>query len=261
MLIKMVKLGLIGLAGIAVVGGMLLGKDAVSYLTSSARSVQASVKSNVPIEFELRRARDLLNDIIPEMHANVRLVAQQEVEIEELKQQIGYGWENLREQRQFVRDLRERLDTRQTSFTFGNLAYTREQVTDDLNRRFAMMKEAEVVLAAKERLLENRQRSLAAAVQTIERTKSQKALLESQIASLEGQHKLVEAASIGSSVQIDNSKLAQTEKLIGHIKKQLDVAERVLAHEAKFIEPMMITSTNEQELLVQVDEHLASAKQ
>jgi len=261
MLLKMVKLGLVGVAGIALVGGLLLGKDAFSYLTSSARSVQASVKSSVPIEFELRRARDLLDEIIPEMHANVRLVAQQEVEIEELKRQISQGWENLQEQRHLVRDLRSALETQQATFTFGNFNYTRQQVTEDLNRRFALLKEAEVILAAKERLLDNRQRSLAAAMQAIDRTKSQKALLESQIAALEGQHKLIEAASIGSSVQFDNSKLAQTEKLIAQIKKQLDVAERVLAHEAKFIEPITITSTNEKELLIQVDEHLASAKQ
>jgi hypothetical protein len=114
------------------------------------------------------------------------------------------------------------------------------------------------VLSGKQRLLENRQKSLAAAAQTLERTRSQKALLESQIAALESQNQLVKSQSIGSGVQIDNSKLAQSEKLISDIKKQLDVAERVLAHEAKFSQPVQVDTVNEKELMSQVNEYLGN---
>jgi len=112
------------------------------------------------------------------------------------------------------------------------------------------------VLAGKQRLLENRTKSLAAAAQTLERTRSQKALLESQIASLESQNQLLKSQSIGSGVEIDRSKLAQSEKLISEIKKQLDVAERVLAHEAKFTQPIEVDPVNEKELMSQVNEYL-----
>ena len=64
-------------------------------------------------------------------------------------------------------------------------------------------------------------------------------------------------ASVGSGVQVDHSKLAQTEKLIADIKKQLDVAERVLAHKAKFVDPIPVESqVNEKELLGEVDAYL-----
>ena len=67
-----------------------------------------------------------------------------------------------------------------------------------------------------------------------------------------------DAYVIGSGVQIDHSKLAQTEKLISDIKKQLDVAERVLAHKAKFVDSIPVESTvNEKELLTEVDAYLA----
>ena len=120
------------------------------------------------------------------------------------------------------------------------------------------MKEAEVVLASKERLLSNRQQSLAAAMQMLQRTKSQKALLESQIAALEAQNQLVKAAAVGSEFQIDGSKLAQSERLIAEIKKQLDVAERVLAHQSSFIQPIQIDVVSEKDLVDQVNDHLAS---
>ena len=90
---------------------------------------------------------------------------------------------------------------------------------------------------------------------TLERTRSQKALLESQIAALEGQHQLVKAASVGSSMNIDNSKLAQSEKLIAEIKKQLDVSERVLAHESRFVQPIPVDVISEKDLVNEIDAH------
>ena len=93
-------------------------------------------------------------------------------------------------------------------------------------------------------------------MQMLGRTKSQKALLADKIAALEAQHRLVQAASVGSKVQMDNTKLAQAEKLIGQIKKRLDVAERVLAHETRFTESIPMETISEAELLAQVREHL-----
>src|SRR5215208_5254360 len=98
-------------------------------------------------------------------------------------------------------------------------------------------------------------------MQTFERTRNARAQLESQISALESQHKLVQMASVGSGVQIDHSKLAQTEKLISQIKKQLDVAERVLAHKAKFVDSIPVEPTvNEKDLLSEVDSYLSSPK-
>src|SRR5262249_17535143 len=146
--------------------------------------------------------------------------------------------------------------TQQASFVFGPHAYTRDQLKEDLARRFDSSKEADVVLAGKKRLLENREKSLAAAEQMLEKARSQKSMLESQIATGEAQKKLWQAASIGSANSIDNSKLPQSQKLIEQIKKQLDVAERVLAPESKFTEPIQVGSVSEKDLLTQVDDYL-----
>jgi hypothetical protein len=229
-----------------------------SYVRSSAMCVQDAVKDTVPIEFQLRRARDLLNDIIPEMQANIRTIAQQEVEISNLKGEIVQNNRTLAEEGTRVQKLRNCLATTQTSYTIGGISYSRDHLKDELARRFDRYKEAEVVLAGKQRLLENRERSLGAGMQVLERTRSQKAMLENQIETLDGQFRLVQAASVGSKLQIDNSKIAQTEKLIAQIKKQLDVAERVLAHEARFTDAIQIDVVNEKDLVAAVDEHFSA---
>ncbi len=256
MLCKWAKRGAVAAVGLALVGGLLFGDDLVSYVKSTHHAIRGHVKSNVPIEFELTRARDLLDEIIPEMHANVRRIATEEVELAALKADIEQSTKKLEEERARVAKLRNVVGVELASYRIGGKAYSREQVLDDLSRRFENIKEAEVVLAGKQRLLKQREATLAAAEQMLRKTQSQKALLEDKIESLASQHRLVQAAAVGSKVQMDNSKLAQTEKLIGEIKKRLDVAERVLARESTFVQPIEVSVVDEEDLLAQVDEYL-----
>ena len=167
-----------------------------------------------------------MDDLVPEMQANVRVIATQEVEIAGLRKDIEQSRANLQAERTRVQKLRESLASENGDYTFGGIHYSRDQVKDDLAHRFDFLKEAEVVQAGKERLLQNRERSLAAAMQTLDHMKSQKTLLEGQIASLEAQNQLIQSAAVGSNLSVDNTKLAQTERLISDVKKQLDIAER-----------------------------------
>lgn len=257
MILKTLKYGVLTVACVAIAGGVVFGKDLYSYLSSGSRLLCNAAKDSVPIEFELARARDLVNDVVPEMQANVRLIAQQEVEVAGLREEITSAHASLGVERAKLAKLRQCLTTRDVSFSMGNATYTRDDVKNELARKLDLVREAEVVLSGKDRLLDNRQKSLAAAMQVLERTRSQKTLLEGQIASLESQHRLVQAASVGSGSHIDTSKLAKTQRLIAEIKKQLDVSERVLAHESRFVEPMVIDTLDEKEVARQADEYLA----
>ena len=259
MICKMIKVGVLGTAAALLVGGLVFGRDLASYIRSGGRSISAAMKDNVPIEFELRRARDLLDDIVPEMQANIRAIAEQEVEIASLRGEIEENQKAVAEQKSQVGKVRDCLARAGQSFTIGQISYSRDELKEDLSRRFDRTREAEMVLAGKKRLLSNREKSLAASLQLFEKTRGQRAMLENQIASLESQHKMVQLASVGSGVQVDHSKLAQTEQLIAQIKKQLDVAERVLAHKAKFVESSITLENpvNEKELLSEVDSYLA----
>src|SRR5262245_56179888 len=128
MLFKPFKLVVLTAAGTLLIGGAIFGREVFSYVNSSARSVRQVVKDSVPIEFQLRRARDLVNDIVPEMHANVRLIAQQEIEIEALQSDIEMSRLALSDERVRVAKLRDGLSSQQTSFTFGPAIYSRQQV-------------------------------------------------------------------------------------------------------------------------------------
>jgi hypothetical protein len=255
MVIKALKWTVIGATGLTLAGGAIFGTDLGSYIHTGAHALRTSVKDSVPIEFEIARARDMLNDVLPEMQANVRLIAQQEVEISNLGQDIADSGKTLSEQAVRLAKLRNSLDTQSAFFTFSGVTFSREQVKDDLNRKFESYKEAELVLAGKKKLLENRQHALAAAVQAMDKARSQKLQLESRIASLEAQFRLVQAAASTSKLDINNTKLAQTERVIAQVKKQLDVAERVLASESRFTDAIAVDGIDEKELVQAVDDH------
>ena len=157
------------------------------------------------------------------------------------------------EEKARISKLRNSLDVQQTAYYFGNREYPRSYVKEDLANRFERFKESELILTSKQRLLTTREKSLHAAMNLLEQTRSRKRLLEDKIESLASQHRLVKAASIGSNIQVDNSKLAQTEKLIAQIKKRLDVAERVLAHESQFVQAIPVDAVAEQKGYVPLD--------
>ncbi len=246
---------LIVLAIALVIGALVFGKDLVSYIKSSARMARESVTKNISVEFELQRAQDLLEEIIPEMHANIRLIAAEEVEIAALKSDISRSEDSIKDQQNKIEKLSAALNVHHASYNFGDRNYTRQQVKADLASRFERFKEAELVLASKYKLLGSREKSLTAAMQLLDKTQAQKRLLADKISGLESQYRLVKAASVNSKFKVDNSKLAQTEKLINKIKKRLDVAERVLAHESAFVESIPIDTVTEKDLLAQIDEH------
>lgn len=258
MFFKLFKMGALVAGGALLTGGLIFGSELSSYVRSSARSIRVAVKDNVPVEFELRRARDLLDGIGPEIHNSVRAIAEQEVETGMLKRDIDESKIAVAEECSRVQKLRDAVASGQTSFTFGDMNFSRSQVTQELSRRFANLKAAQTALTAKLVLLENRQKSLAAAQDALESAKSQRAMLESQIEGLEAQYKLVQATSQSSPSpsQLDHSKLAQAKHVIGDIRKHLEVAERVLAHEAKFTPSLPADAVDEKDLVNQVDLHL-----
>ena len=255
MIIKGIKLAAAGAAGIGLLGAVIFGRDVASYVRCSAKSVQTAVKDSVPIEFELQRARDLVEGIIPELRANIRLIAEEEVEIAALKKDIDTSGQRLAQAKMQIGSLRDKLEVQQVAYTVNGRSYSREHVARQLAQQFDHYKESQVIVASKQKLLETRERSLDAAVQMLDRTRARKRQLEQQIEGLVAQHRLLKAEAVGSQVQIDGSKLAKAERLITQITKRLNVAERVLEHEFDFIPLLDEGSISETDLIDEVDEY------
>ena len=73
----------------AVVATFLFGRDAVSYVRTSAGCIKDTVRDSVPVRFEFQRARNMVESLQPEIRKNMMLIAREEVEIERLRNQVA----------------------------------------------------------------------------------------------------------------------------------------------------------------------------
>lgn len=252
---KWMKRSIVGLVAVALVGFFVFGKDVYSYVSSSGRLIQETVKDSVPVEFEIQRARDLLEQLLPEMRANLKHVAREEVDVATLERELESERTAITAQEARIAALRERLTEQKASYRLGRHAYSRQELVDTLARAFDQYKTAELLVRSKEKLLETRRRSLTAAVAKLEKMRLQRLELAAQVEALEGQFRLVQAEASTSKFQLDNSKLAQTNRLISDLRRRLEVAQKVLAREARFTDEIPIDVADEETVLDTVDAH------
>ena len=261
MILKSLKWGLVATSGAILLGGLIFGGDLVSYVSCGASSVRSAVKDKVPIEFQLERARQMIDEILPELHANVEIIAREQVEVEHLRKEIYQAADNVSAQRYQVGLLRDRLTTQQVStYQVGSRTISRQQVVERLASRLDRFKQAKTILTSKQRMLDVRDQALAAAEEMLDKTKIRKAQLEEKIEALVAQHRLVKAQAVASEVHIDNSKLARADRLMTEIQKRLETAQRVLAHEADFFADDVVEVFSEDELLAEVDAQLENGE-
>ena len=67
--------------------------------------------------------------------------------------------------------------------------------------------------------------------------------------------RLIQAQGSASDLSLDDSKLAQTQRLITDLRKRLEVSQRLLARESRFVERIQIEAVDEESLLEDIDTH------
>ncbi len=245
---------------VAVVAGacgfVVFGTDLPSYVVSSVKTVKESIKDNVPVQFEIKRARDLLDELEPELRKNFQKVKREDIEVRELEAEIRAKENALALERGKLRNIREALREEHVSYTFLRRTYTRTEVLEELDRRTKAALRADSAIAGQRKILAKRRSAYEIAASKLRDARNQRAEFEAQIEALEGELRLQEAQAEGTKFQIDDSKLAQTKRLIGEIGKRLEVQKALLESEAEFFEtiPSEITPLEtEESVLERVD--------
>lgn len=254
MIFRSLKWGVATAAGAVLVGGLVFGRDLVSYVSCGVSNVQDEIRAAIPIDVELERARHMITKITPELRSNVRLIAHEEVAVQGLRKEIKLAMANVSKHRQQVAMLRDRLGETQTvSISVGDRTVSRSSVVEKLSSRLSRFKQASAELDSKQKMLQVRERSLAAAQEMYERSRARKAELEQTVESLAAKHRLVKARSIATSVHFDDSQLARADRLMKDIEKRLQVAERVMSYEADLESPEFDEMVDETALLEDAD--------
>jgi chromosome segregation ATPase len=220
------KKSLIGAAVLVALGTFVFGRDALSYATTWGGTVRDAVKSEVPLEFEIERARTEVENLVPDIRDMMHVIASAQVDVDHKVKEVERRSDALDSQKTAILALRNDLDTGRSEFVYARHTYSADDVRKDLEKRFKQYKVAENSLESDVQILTAWKRTMTANQEKLDTMLTAKQDLEVQIEQLEARLRTVEAAEATATLSFDDSKLAKAKKLIAELNKQLDVRER-----------------------------------
>jgi hypothetical protein len=230
----MIRKGSILAIGLALAAVIFFGRDAASYVWTSAGRVKQSVRSSVPLEFEIDRARRMVGALVPDIRRNMHVIAKEEVEVERLEKDIADSEQHLQKDRHDLVRLRSDLKEGKSVYHYAGRQYSSDDVKADLACRFERFKTNDATLASLRDIQQARLRSLDAARQKLEGMLAAKRQLEVDLENLEARLKMVEVAQTTSDYQFDDSRLAHVKQVVGEIRTRLAVAEKLVNSDGKY---------------------------
>lgn len=213
-----------------VVGAVTFGREGLSYVATLSRMVKSSVRSQVPVEFELERARTMIDDLLPDIKKNMLVIVQEEAGIGKLREEVASGQKQLDAQRVQLVAMRGEVANSGSNYSIGARPATRDEVREELARRFRRYQLAEATIGSKKQLLEAREKSLAAARDKVEQMLNAKRDMVVEVENLQARLNAVQAQSVSrSAVDVDDTKFTRCKQLVDDLQVRLDVADRLLA--------------------------------
>ncbi|SFI07245.1 coiled-coil domain-containing protein [Planctomicrobium piriforme] len=220
-----------GTLAVAAIGGLLLGQDVWSYARTGVCATRDYFRGEVPVEFEIERAKQEVEQLLPEVRKSMHLIAEEQVEVAQLQKSISRKETMLAGQEEAILSLTSDLKSNDTKFAYAGHRYSRHEVEKDLAERFNRFKIAEETVKRERQVLVAKETALVANRETLENMLSQRKNLEAELERLEARLATVAARKQINGLQIDDSQLNRVRALIGTIEKRLDVEDAVLAAE------------------------------
>jgi hypothetical protein len=251
MLKKMFLAGIVGTALLAVT----CGRDAYSYLATSWGWARQSVRDQIPTTFELQRARQMIDQLEPEVRRSMRLVAREEIEIERLQGRIVELQSQQTTERENLQKLSSDLQSGHTRFVYAGRDYSADQVRQDLSHRFDRFKTNDQTLASLETTLNTRQQSLDQARRKVEEMLAMKQQLLAEVGNLEARQKMIEISHTASDLALDDSQLARTRELLDEIRSRIEVNEKMIVAEEAFVEAIPVDHPDSNDVVEQIADY------
>ncbi len=228
---RLIKWTAIGVISAGAAGYLLFGDNAFSYLSTAANSIRSEVDERIPIEFELRRAEALIQEIEPQIQDGKRKVAQAEVELENLEHEVARLERAVQNGESKLRAVSAKYD----GGTAGEVklaSYRDYRVELNLERTFEIYKNNVALLDGKRALIQRQAKAVTAARMHLDAVRAEKANLEDTIATLKTQKKQIDAlAASSNNFELDDTALGQAKEVLAKVQKRLDVQQRLIEDE------------------------------
>lgn len=224
----MIKKILLGSALAVGCGGLVLGTSTLSYVRTGYSSLRESIKEQIPIEVEIKRARDMITGLKPEIAENLKLIAREEVEVAKLQREVNSKQASLAKSKDAILKLKDDVQSGVKYVVYRGKKYDIEQVRQDLGDRFKHHQTLEATADKLTKILEAREKNLMAARRKLDEMLAAKRELEVQVENLQARLTMVEVAQAGSQFAVDDSALGNVKQVLDEISTRIDVAEKLV---------------------------------
>jgi len=253
----MIKKALVIGGGVILAGVLVVGSNALSYLRTATGYVTDAAQEAVPIEFQIDRARGMIQDLVPEVRKNMHVIAKEEVEVQRLDEQIAAGRSKLDKEKEQILRLKADVASGEPVFTYVGRSYTAAEVRTDLANRFDRYKTSEATLASLREIRNARQKSMTAARGKLEGMLASRRQLQVEIENLEARLQMIAAAKATSDYQFDDSRLGRVKSLVSNLRTRLEVAEKLVNAEVYYHDEIPLDETAPENIVEQVTEHFS----
>jgi len=247
------------LSSVLLVGaGFFFLDDPFSYFTTAINDVRTSVRGQVPLEFELKRARNLIKQIDPQVRESRRDVARSEVALEHLKAEIQGLRAAVAKGDVKVRKLRSALSAGEYTPASYRSEFAEIKMRQDLIRSFDLLKSRSRLLKSKETLYRRQTHVLAAAREKMMAIRAEKQNLEDLVTNLDAQKRSNDAmAAAARNFKFDTSPLGKARKLLDSIETRLRVQSKLLQEDLYEVAGIPeVSKESQRDILKEVDKFI-----
>ncbi len=215
-----------------------------------------SVKANMPIGFEIERAKRQLEDMRPVIAQHKHRMLEEEAQLAILDRQIKTQEKKLAEDREEIMILKNDLTSGKDSFRYGGRVFTVSDVKQDLTRRFERLKTNDATVEKLRQTREARQRRLEALQDKVVAMEAAVRQMDAEVENLEAQLQLVEAAEAGSSYNLDDSPLSRLKQLMADLQTRVEVRAKMADREVDAYHEIPVRATDSENIVDEVTRYL-----
>jgi chromosome segregation ATPase len=218
-----------------------------------------TIADNVPIDFEIKRAKEMIRTLDPEIRKNMEMIAKQEVAVSQLEEQLERVDEQLARSKGDIQRLTGDLNRGSSTFVYAGRSYSEQQVRTDLTRRFERHKTQEATADKLRKILNARETGLQAAKEKLQEMQAAKRQLEVEVANLEARLELVQVAQTASEINFDDSHLSRTKELVQSISTRIGVAEKLVNADTSAVDQIQLDEPQSKDIVEEITRHFGDA--
>lgn len=240
---------------VTLLSSLAVGVPIWSYARFGTDWLTQSAEDMVPLEWELQRARTMIQDLKPEIEGNARRIAREKVEVARLERQMEGTSQRLAESESHIQRLAEDLKQDHSSYRYAGKTYTSAQVESDLANRFKRFKVRQQTADKLGQMLSAREASLAAAQERMEAMLNAKSQLEVEVENLQARLGSLRVAQTSSEMSLDDSQLARTRELLRDIETRIDVEEETMSVDVEYFGEIDLDAPQDGDLLNEISSY------